>query len=423
VGPTTTGVLAAGVFTYVFLSVAARDLGPSAFGPVSTLWAMAFLVGPGLFLAVQQELGRIASRHREDRAAGGLLLQAGTVTGGIVVVALAITFLARHWILSDLLSGQTALLWCFCGAILTWAVSYLFRGLYSGLADFTGFSLVVAGEAAARLPVAFATRLLGASPSTSYGLGLALAPLVAVAVVVPLRRRTRIHAGAWAAWPDMLGAFGWLTAGSLLAQALANAGPITVQALARPDQKVETGRFLSALVIARVSFYLFQAVQAALIPNLAALHGAGNHTALRAAVRRMLRVGAAFVVVCTAGAALLGPFVVRLLFGHGFTVTAGQMAALTAASTIYVLAALLNSVTIASASHRPGAIAWALGCAAFGAGLFAFHDLLHRVEAAFLLGSLTACATLLLMIWWLTSSRPDARTDALPDNDSGGVRS
>ena len=70
------GVLAAGFFTYLFLSLAGRVLGPEAFAPVSSLWALVFIVGPGLFMPVQQELGRLVSQHREERdgATAGALL-------------------------------------------------------------------------------------------------------------------------------------------------------------------------------------------------------------------------------------------------------------------------------------------------------------------------------------------------------------
>ena len=73
-------------------------------------------------------------------------------------------------------------------------------------------------------------------------------------------------------------------------------------------------------------------------------------------------------MVGTAGAYLLGPPVVRLLFGPGFDISSATMAILTAASTVYVLAAALSSAAIATGSHRLSGMSWLAGCVTFAAG-------------------------------------------------------
>ena len=82
---------------------------------------------------------------------------------------------------------------------------------------------------------------------------------------------------------------GWLVLGAMLAQSLANAGPLAVQVLADPSEEGQAGRFLSALVLARLSLYLFQAVQATLLPNVAVLVAASRVTELNTALRRLTR--------------------------------------------------------------------------------------------------------------------------------------
>ena len=64
---TTAGIAGAGICTYAFLTLAGRVLGPTDFTPVSALWALVVVVGPGLFLPLQQELGRHLAPQRAER--------------------------------------------------------------------------------------------------------------------------------------------------------------------------------------------------------------------------------------------------------------------------------------------------------------------------------------------------------------------
>ena len=52
-----------------------------------------------------------------------------------------------------------------------------------------------------------------------------------------------------------------------------NASPLAVQLLANDQQIDESGKFLNALLVARVPLFFFQAVQAALLPRLSGLVG------------------------------------------------------------------------------------------------------------------------------------------------------
>ena len=47
--PMAAGVVVLGFTAYGFLIVTARTLGPERYAPLSVLWALVFLVGPGLF--------------------------------------------------------------------------------------------------------------------------------------------------------------------------------------------------------------------------------------------------------------------------------------------------------------------------------------------------------------------------------------
>ena len=390
------GVLVAGVFTYLFLSLAGRVLGPVGFAPVSTLWAMVFIVGPGLFIPVQQELGRVIAGQRGARGGGHAVRKVALLAGGFGLATIAGTLAAGGWITRELFAGNAALLWCFEGSVVTYALTFVVRGVFSGLGDFKDFGRLVAAESAARFVIGAALTVFGARSATAFGVAIMLAPIVSTAAVTRLGAKVRLASGTPVSWRNVSQAMGWLVLGSLLAQFLANAGPLAVQLLASSDQANQAGRFLSALVVARLALYLFQAVQATLLPNLAELVSQGRIDDLRRGLRRLTVVCAVLVVVTTLGALLLGPLAVRLMFGAGFTISGTTMALLAGASAIYVVAAALSGAAIGSGGHRLSALAWLAGCLAFLAGTLLVQDLFLRVELGYLLGSCIAAAVFLV---------------------------
>ena len=391
-----TGVVGAGFFTYLFLSLAGRVLGPAGFAPVSSLWAMVFIVGPGLFLPVQQELGRLVSRHRPDRAGARALAKVGGVAAVFAVTAMALTALFAVPITDGLFDGQWPLLWWFEVSIAAYAVSFLARGTLSGVGDFRHFGGLVLAESVTRLALGAVLCLVGLRTAATFGAAIALAPLLSTLLVMRGGARFRLRPGPAVSWPEAVRALGWLVSGALLAQFLANAGPLFVQALAPASDSGEAGRFLGALVIARLTLYLFQAVQATLLPNLAALLAEGRDEEFAAELRRLVQVCAVLVVVTTLGALVLGPFVVSLVFGADFAVTAPTMAVLAGATSVYVLGASLSGAAIAAARHRLSSLAWLTGAVAFTAVALVGDDLYRRVELGYLAGSCAVAGVLLV---------------------------
>jgi O-antigen/teichoic acid export membrane protein len=394
-GTTTSGLLLAACFTYAFLALAARLLGPRQFAPLSALWAMVFIVGPGLFLPLQQELGRLLAGHRERRTGGLIVRQTAVVAGVMAASGAAAILVAGPWLTRRLLDGHWFLLGCLATSVVTWAVAYVVRGAFTGYGDFRGFAQLIAGEAMSRLPIAGLLILVGLREIDAFGAALALAPLVSALLVTRRGRRLRAEPGERVPWRSLTRAMGWLVAGSFLAQFLANAGPLTVQLLASDGQQKKAGIFLSALVIARLTFYLFQAAQAAILPNLAELVAQGRASDLRSSLRRLIRLCGALVLLTTGGAFVLGPLAVRVLFGSDYLIGARTIALLAGASSVYVLAAALNSVAIAAHGHRLGALAWLAGGVGFCAGLATSDELFLRVEVGYLLGTCVAAAILL----------------------------
>ena len=75
---------------------------------------------------------------------------------------------------------------------------------------------------------------------------------------------------------------------SVLSFTLLNIGPLAIDFLGTEAEKSQASHFGNAVFVARVPLFLFQAVQAALLPKLAALAERGQFVELRQGMKRLL---------------------------------------------------------------------------------------------------------------------------------------
>jgi O-antigen/teichoic acid export membrane protein len=165
-----------------------------------------------------------------------------------------------------------------------------------------------------------------------------------------------------------------------------------VKLLATGAQEDEASRFLNGLIIARIPLFLFQAVQAALLPKLSALAEAGRIDEFRAGFRRLLMVVVGIGVVGTAGSLVIGPWVVRLLFGPEFDLGNRTMGLLAASSALFMLAIAMAQAVIALGGHVRMAASWVVGVGTFVVVTSFGNDLFLRVELGLLAGCAVAAA-------------------------------
>jgi O-antigen/teichoic acid export membrane protein len=144
--------------------------------------------------------------------------------------------------------------------------------------------------------------------------------------------------------------------------------------------------------------FLFQAVQASLLPELSNLRGGGRLDEFRTGLRKLLLAVAAIGTASTVVAALLGPFAVRILFGDEFRLSHRDMALLAAGSAVYMAALALAQALIALSRHDRAALGWACGVVAFVIGVAAGSELLLRVEVGYLAGSCVAAVAMALFL-------------------------
>jgi O-antigen/teichoic acid export membrane protein len=204
-------------------------------------------------------------------------------------------------------------------------------------------------------------------------------------------QRPQLDPGPEAAWQEITRSLLYLLAGTLFAYTLMNVGPVAIKLLATDSESKKAGYFFSAVVIARIPLYLFQAVQASLLPKLTSLASAGRLGDFRVGLRRLIAVVAGLAALGTVVGYVMGPMVVQMMAGSDVVVEHRTMGTLAAGSGFYMLALALAQAVIALGGHRRQAAGWFAGVVAMVVTIaFISQDLYLRVELGLLIGSLVA---------------------------------
>lgn len=394
------GLVLNGAATYVFLGLPARSnrLTPDQYGIFSTLWFAVFLIGPGLFIPLEQELGR---RVAKAKAAGRSSAQDEKTTFVIAsvasfVVALGL-LLAAGPIADHFFAGSQFIVAALACAISAHGLTQWVKGLLAGKGEFRGYGLLVGAEGLFRLGLLIVIVLFSPTTVPPYTIPVALSPFIAV-----LFLSGAVSPGFWR---QSLGdiktiatSLGVLSGAQLAAQFLMNGVPLAVAALVDDSDRHAVGRIGAALVLARVPLFLFQAIQASLLPGLAALAEIGDYVGFRRRVRSVSIGLASIGAVAVVGGALLGPLATRLLFGPEFEASRFEFASLVLSAIMIVLGLVSAQSLIALDQHRTAAIGWVTGVVAFLVVLPLPGDLITRVLWAGIVGPCAAFVVMALLL-------------------------
>ena len=388
------GLTVLGAASYVYLSLAARTLSPQRFGEISVLYSLVYTAGAGAFLPIEQELARGLADRRARGDGGAPLVRLATLLSGCYAVALVAVILGTGPLtVPRLFDGSWSLLGCLVLAVVgLWAV-YLSRGVLAGSDRFAAYGEQLAVEGGSRIAAVAALAAAGVTAVAPFGLAIGGALLVAVALT-GRPTFTAVHAGRPADLQELSSALGWMLLGSLVAQALVNAPPIAAKLLARGGDSAVAAQVLTGTVLARLPLFAFAAVQAALLPGLAALLATGDRTGFVRGLSRLLTAAgvvtvAAVIVAATAGQALL-----HLFFGARYDLGNHVLVLLALASGIYMAAVVVGQSLLAMRRYRAAAAGWVAGAAAFVVVTVVGHDLVTRVVDGFLLGTIATAAAM-----------------------------
>jgi O-antigen/teichoic acid export membrane protein len=394
-----TGLLVSGVAIYAFTAIASRHLGPEEYAPLLLLWYSIFLVGPGFFLPVEQELSRsLAARRARQEGGGPLISRAGRLTLVLLTVLLTVTAVLAPFLLDRIFDDQVLLLVSFMLGLIGIALGFVARGVLSAMGRFRSYALYVGSDGVLRLVLCLVVVAVGVETAGWFGLAVAAAPFGALAISM-VGQRNLVEPGPPVVAGEFSRALAALLTASVLAFTLLNIGPFAIDFFGTPEQQTEASRFGNGVFVARVPLFLFQAVQAALLPKLSALAEQGRMAELREGMRRLLLLTAALGAIGTVAAFTVGPFVVRTLFGEEFDLDARTLGLLAMSSAFYMLATAIGQAVIALSGHKLVALAWGIGLAAFlVTAALAADDLFLRVEIGLVVGAAAATGAMALAL-------------------------
>jgi len=379
------GLGVSGIASYAFLALSARALGPTAFAPLSVLWATLFVAGPGLFQPVEQELSRsIAGRIARGAGFAVLLRRAVTLTAGLYAVVVVIAAVMAPFIVQDLFSGERVLWFALLIGVGGYAVSHVVRGYLAATQQFGRYSVWFVADGAAKALPCLILAAAAVSGAGWYAVTLAVAAYVGAAAAGWGRWDTGAGHEPIAAWGELTRSMGHLLLSSVAVAALLNAGTVAVELLAEPSEADRAGIFLTGLVIARMPLFFYQAIQAALLPRLTAMATQGRVRDFRRDLWMMMGLLGVLTVVTMVGALIFGSWTVGLLFGAQYRALSGADMALLALASMVAMGALTLGQALVALHHQ--ALVWwpwLAGLVVFVATtLTASEDLFIRVEVA-----------------------------------------
>lgn len=396
------GLIVSGITTYGFQILSFRALAKADYTALNALWVFVFVLAPGFFLPLEQEVARAVSDRRVRGIGGGPVTMRAAYLGASLATGLVILTIAAAFgtpIVDKIFNGSTGLIVCLGIGLVTYFVEHLTRGTLAGNGRFGPYGVILGAEGVIRLLPCAVLAVAGVANPLYYGLCLAVPPLLATAVSV-VGQQGLLAPGPEARWSELSTNLGYLLGGSLCAQALSYAPFLGAQILSTSSQKKAVADFIVGLFLSRVPILLFQAVQAALLPKLAALSGAGRHDEFRKSLRKLVTVVVVIGVVGVVAGGTVGPFAGKILFGSKFNLGSGDVALLAAGSALFILALTLAQGLIALLGHARALAGWVVGLVAFiiVAGV-AGGDLFLRVEVGFIAGALTSAVAMGTMLW------------------------
>ncbi|MFA5882739.1 MAG: hypothetical protein WDA60_02710 [Acidimicrobiia bacterium] len=416
------GLVISGITSYGFQILAFRALPKSEYTALNGLWVIAFVLAPGFFLPLEQEVGRAIAHRRAQNVGGGPVVRRAAVAGALLCGALiafvllvegVLRLVGSNGLAHAMFHDKNVLLLCLLIALATYATQHLTRGTLSGNGRFGPYGLVLAAEGIYRIVPVLVLYALGVDNLLLYGLCFALPPVFASATGL-WRQHGLLEPGPEAPWSELTANLGWLFGGSVFAQLLSYSPILGILLLESPSQKDAAADFIVGFFLARIPILLFQAVQAALLPKLAGLVGSGRHEDFKAGLRKLLLLVAGIGIIGVVGAYLLGPTAGEILFGDKFTLDARDLALLAAGSGLFILALTLAQALIAVMGHSRSTYAWIAGNVAFWVvAVFAAHELFLRVELGFVAGS--GVAALVMGIFLALRIRHGIPEDALAE--------
>jgi O-antigen/teichoic acid export membrane protein len=412
----TVGIASTGIFSFLYLALASRSLSSDAYGRVSLMWSVMFVILSVIYRPIEQLLSRTIAERRARGLEGHPLRVPATIQASFALVFLVVALALRPQVTDHLYDGSSALYWMTVVGVLAYAGSYFARGWLAGHQSFGLYGGLVLLESTSRFLFALAAALGITHGQSEIALGMAVAPFVSL-VVVPFaipRLRARgdglaapaagaaghdaqvldaamegpAHAEIEEAVADLTIHHGTRFAVSVFAimlaeQTLMNAAVLIVNA---SSSEALAGFVFNVLLIVRAPLQLFQAIQTSILPHLAGLEARESGDEFAKAISRTVLVIAGFAGAVALGLLAIGPWVMSTFLGDkGFSYDRGGLAIVAVGMGFHLIAGTLNQAALARRRAGLAAAAWLLSAALFVAWMVSpvVNDEVLRVETGY----------------------------------------
>jgi O-antigen/teichoic acid export membrane protein len=345
------GTAFSAIEAYVFQVIGGRVLGPEGFAPVSVMWTVLFLGFTVFLLPLEQMV--IRRRVLSPNSVGpfaGAPVSVIAIIGGASLLTTGFAVLARD----SLLGGDAGFIPVAALMFVGHGVLALGRGHLAGSHRFAAYGTVVVLDAAAKLTGAVVVALMGWGP-VALSWALVVSPIVVFAVrpfrAAPVREGS--SEGVLGQDLRFVTAYVMATAAS---QTVLAAGPLVVGALGAASASISV--FFVTTTLFRGPMSASYNLVARILPMATRRAASGDDRPLDRWVVRLLAGGLTAAVVVGLLGAVLGPWIVALLYGSEFRPDA-WLAGLAAAGVLAGMAGLVTTqILVARGRTDRLAIVW-----------------------------------------------------------------
>lgn len=361
----TVGSLLLGASGYAFLTLTAGRVSAADYSELAALYLLVAMVGPGLFVAVEQETTRLVSQARAlGQGTRSVLAQLAVATAVILAGALVLLAALAPVLTDRIFTNHSALIAALALSVAGYGAGSVTRGMFAGQRRLRGYAAMVGVDGLVRLLPCVALAVAGVSGALPYGLALALGPAVALVATLPWLRAGA--PGPRQPWPRLAASIGWLAAAWALSLALANVAPVVVKALLT-DEPERAGTFAFAFVLARVPLFVLFSLQAILLPAMTRAAAAKDVAGMRRGIRQGMLVVAALGGLALLLTAPVGGWLIDLLLHRPHDVSGVTLTVLAAGTILAMTVQVLQPALLAVAGHRLVAAGWLAGTMCFAA--------------------------------------------------------
>lgn len=358
--PRTIGVASAlaAALTWLLQAGAGRILGPEAYAAFMVVWGFVFLE-IGLLLGLQQEVTRAVAadtRHRYDPdGVGPRVYPMGVGLGVGTVGAIVCVVGSPVWGERLFGSGWLPIVLATAFGFLAFALYNVMNGVVAGRQHWTDYSASIVVDSVLRIGLVIPVMLAGAGlVGQAWALNGA-----AFAWVLLLGRqgfreafRTRV-VGTRSAMTS--GAVHAMVATACSAVMIAGF-PVLLQVTAREPLGPEAGVLLAAVIATRAPLLLpLNAFQAVVLTRFVL-----SRDHIMGTLGRFLAVVGAVTASGVLAGYLVGPWLLRLLYGDAFRISSELIAGLVLAAGLIAMQTLTGTAVMAFDRHRVFAASWLL---------------------------------------------------------------